>query len=86
MTGIETLKNLVLPGVGQFTILDSATVQEEDLGVNFFLSEDSLGKLRGEETTKYLEELNPDVKGYALSEVRALNTPCTRTRAWFMIV
>ena len=62
----------MLPGVGQFTILDSETVQEEDLGVNFFLSEGSLGKLRGEETTKYLEELNPDVKGHSISEVLVL--------------
>jgi amyloid beta precursor protein binding protein 1 len=71
VTGVETLKNLVLPGVGQFTILDSTTVQEEDLGVNFFLDEESLGKLRGAEAAKYLEELNPDVKGFAISEVRA---------------
>ncbi|EFE39148.1 hypothetical protein TRV_06195 [Trichophyton verrucosum HKI 0517] len=48
--GVETLKNLVLPGIGGFTIVDPATVSEVDLGVNFFLSEDSLGKSRAEET------------------------------------
>ncbi len=38
-TGTPTsiLKNLVSPGVGYFTILDSATVSSEDAGNNFFL-------------------------------------------------
>ncbi|GIZ41660.1 hypothetical protein CKM354_000495900 [Cercospora kikuchii] len=68
VTGVETLKNLVLPGIGNFTILDSAVVSEADLGVNFFLEDSSLGKFRAEETVKYLEELNPDVKGHAITE------------------
>lgn len=69
VTGVETLKNLVLPGIGNFSILDSAIVTEADLGVNFFLDDDSLGKFRAEETVKLLEELNPDVKGTAITEV-----------------
>lgn len=69
VTGVETLKNLVLPGIGQFSILDSAVVTEADLGVNFFLEDESLGKLRADETVRLLEELNPDVKGYAIKEV-----------------
>jgi NEDD8-activating enzyme E1 regulatory subunit len=67
--GVETLKNLVLPGIGQFTILDSALVEEADLGINFFLTEDSLGASRAEETCKYLRELNPDVEGHYLHKV-----------------
>ncbi|EEP79778.1 hypothetical protein UREG_04624 [Uncinocarpus reesii 1704] len=63
VVGVETLKNLVLPGIGGFTIVDPAKVRESDLGVNFFLSEDSLGGSRAEETCKYLKELNPDVDG-----------------------
>lgn len=70
MTGVETLKNLVLPGIGQFSILDSAVVSEADLGVNFFLDDTSLGKFRAEETVNLLQELNPDVKGTAITEVR----------------
>lgn len=70
VTGIEALKNLVLPGIGQFSILDPAVVTEADLGVNFFLDDDSLGKFRAEETVRLLEELNPDVKGTAVKEVR----------------
>lgn len=69
VTGIEALKNLILPGVGQFTIQDSAVVTEADLGVNFFLEESSLGKPRAQQTCDYLLELNPDVKGNAISEV-----------------
>ncbi|KAF3066530.1 NEDD8-activating enzyme E1 regulatory subunit [Daldinia childiae] len=61
--GIETLKNLVLPGIGKFTIADDATVNEADLGVNFFLDESCLGKLRSECCTKLLQELNPEVQG-----------------------
>ncbi|GAT22025.1 ubiquitin-like activating enzyme [Aspergillus luchuensis] len=63
VVGVETLKNLVLPGVGGFTIVDPAVVTEPDLGVNFFLEEESLGKSRAEETCRLLRELNPDVDG-----------------------
>ncbi|KAL3427328.1 ThiF family protein [Phlyctema vagabunda] len=61
--GIETLKNLVLPGIGRFTILDEATVTEADLGVNFFLDEEQLGQPRAVACTALLRELNPDVAG-----------------------
>ncbi|PYH96638.1 putative ubiquitin-like activating enzyme [Aspergillus ellipticus CBS 707.79] len=63
VVGVETLKNLVLPGIGGFTIVDPAVVTEPDLGVNFFLEEESLGKSRAEETCRLLRELNPDVEG-----------------------
>lgn len=67
--GVEALKNLVLPGIGGFTIVDPAVVTEADLGVNFFLEEESLGKSRAEETCRLLRELNPDVQGYHYSKV-----------------
>jgi molybdopterin/thiamine biosynthesis adenylyltransferase len=57
-------------GIGSFTIADSATVTEADLGINFFLEADSLGKSRAKECTKLLEELNPDVKGHVITQVR----------------
>ncbi|KAL4803861.1 hypothetical protein BDV18DRAFT_144562 [Aspergillus unguis] len=63
VAGVETLKNLVLPGIGGFTIVDPAVVAEPDLGVNFFLENESLGKSRAEETCRLLKELNPDVEG-----------------------
>ncbi|MCJ1399739.1 hypothetical protein MMC11_002941 [Xylographa trunciseda] len=66
--GAETLKNLVLPGVGNFTIVDDRLVEEKDLGVNFFLAEDSLGRSRAEECCRYLQELNPEVRGNAINQ------------------
>ncbi|MCJ1316264.1 hypothetical protein MMC15_001585 [Xylographa vitiligo] len=66
--GVETLKNLVLPGVGNFTIVDDRLVEEKDLGVNFFLAEDSLGRSRAEECCKHLQELNPEVGGNAVNQ------------------
>ncbi len=35
--GCETLKSLVLPGVGAFAIVDNKAVTREDVGNNFFL-------------------------------------------------
>ena len=69
VVGVETLKNLILPGVGSFTIVDETNVSELDLGVNFFLEESSLGRWRAEETRKFLQELNPEVRINALEGV-----------------
>lgn len=74
VTGVETLKNLVLPGIGKFTIADPAVVDEADLGVNFFLDDASLGKFRADATVELLRELNPDVEGYAVKEARRTTT------------
>lgn len=63
--GSETLKNLVLPGLGAFTIMDGFLVTQQDLGCNFFTSEESLGRPRAEVVTELLCEMNPDVKGSA---------------------
>jgi amyloid beta precursor protein binding protein 1 len=76
VVGVETLKNLVLPGIGNFTIQDSAVVSEADLGVNFFLEEEHLGGFRAEHTCNLLKELNPDVQGNFITEVRLI---CCRT-------
>ncbi|KAI1280055.1 hypothetical protein F5Y07DRAFT_22104 [Xylaria sp. FL0933] len=61
--GVETLKNLVLPGIGKFVIVDDALVGEPDLGVNFFLDESCLGRPRSECCSSLLLELNPEVQG-----------------------
>ncbi|KAH3969662.1 hypothetical protein HBI55_007830 [Parastagonospora nodorum] len=68
VVGVETLKNLVLPGIGNFTIQDSAIVSEADLGVNFFLEEEHLGSYRAQVTRNLLKELNPDVEGHFITE------------------
>lgn len=95
--GVETLKNLVLPGkifpaaymymhllalgIGKFTIVDDATVDEADLGVNFFLDEDRLGKSRAQSCTELLLELNPEVQGdwFPKNKVRRL---CRCRASW----
>lgn len=64
--GTETLKNLVLPGLGSFTILDDSQVQLSDIGNNFFTPFDG-NSLRGQSAMEYLTEMNPDVKGYFLN-------------------
>jgi len=67
-TATETLKNLVLPGIGAFTVVDDATVTEEDLGNNFFLEASDLGKSRAAAVTALLVEMNPaDCRGSSRS-------------------
>jgi amyloid beta precursor protein binding protein 1 len=65
--GTETLKNLVLPGIGKFTVMDNKKVTERDLGNNFFVENSELGKSRAEVVTKMLCEMNADVTGTAIS-------------------
>ena len=61
-TGTEALKNLVLPGCGYVTIVDSKIVTEADLANNFFVEATSIGKNRGEVVVELLQEMNPDVQ------------------------
>lgn len=67
-TGTEILKNLILPGIGAFTIVDGHIVSVSDLGVNFFVSSDYVGKSRSQVTVNLLQELNMDVKGNFVDE------------------
>lgn len=60
--GTETLKNLVLPGVGNIVVVDDAMVTEDDAASNFFVTFDS-SKSRAEVALELLQELNPDVQG-----------------------
>ncbi|POM62340.1 SUMO-activating enzyme (SAE), partial [Phytophthora palmivora] len=62
-TGSEALKNLVLPGVQRFTILDDAMVSLADVTNNFFVTADAVGQSRAETVAKLLLEMNPDVAG-----------------------
>jgi len=61
--GTETLKNLILPGIGQVTIVDDKNVSEKDLGNNFFYETADIGQPRHSAALKHLLELNEDVKG-----------------------
>ncbi len=65
-TGTETLKNMVLPGIGKFTIYDDKVTSERDLGVNFFVTESQVKECvpRAEAVCELLCELNSDVEGF----------------------
>ncbi|XP_046411333.1 NEDD8-activating enzyme E1 regulatory subunit isoform X1 [Neodiprion fabricii] len=66
--GTEILKSLVLPGIGAFTIIDSKKISDDDIGANFFLDSESVGKSRAEIATQVLLELNSDVRGDYVDE------------------
>ncbi|KAF2075815.1 hypothetical protein CYY_002898 [Polysphondylium violaceum] len=66
--GTETLKNLVLPGIGAFTVVDSHKVAESDLGNNFFVEKKTLGQSRARVVCELLRELNDRVKGFSVEE------------------
>ncbi|XP_077166064.1 NEDD8-activating enzyme E1 regulatory subunit isoform X2 [Paroedura picta] len=67
-TGQEILKNLVLPGVGSFTVVDGSQVTGEDVGNSFFLQRSNIGQNRAQCTTELLQELNSDVSGNFVEE------------------
>ena len=67
-TGSEILKNLILPGIGQFTIIDEKKVTKQDLSSNFFLKNQDLNEDLAVAIQKNLNELNNDVNGHAIVE------------------
>ncbi|KAM7532446.1 hypothetical protein Aperf_G00000111282 [Anoplocephala perfoliata] len=66
--GSELLKNLVLPGIGRFTIVDDAVVTKKDLGGNFFIPPEHIGKPRAQVVAECVSELNREVRGNFLVE------------------
>lgn len=72
-TATETLKNLVLPGIGAFTVVDAACVSAGDFGNNFFvachLTKSSAEPVsRAAAATQSLLELNDRVEGSYIAE------------------
>ncbi|KAK6464549.1 hypothetical protein DFJ63DRAFT_284307 [Scheffersomyces coipomensis] len=63
-TGCEIIKNLVLPGIGAFTIIDDKKVTISDLSGNFFLTDSDIGKDLATAAKENLNEMNYEVKGY----------------------
>eukprot|EP00116_Pleurobrachia_bachei_P003554 sb/3463816/ len=68
--GCEILKNLILPGIGEVTIVDNNTVTLTDIQSNFFLAPRDLSKPRGESVARYLSLLNPE------STIKTITSPC----------
>ncbi|KAH0484313.1 MAG: hypothetical protein KVP17_001321 [Porospora cf. gigantea B] len=59
---METLKNLLLPGVGRTLIVDDSIVSEGDLHSNFAFTEEDLGCKRSQALANYLRTLNEEVE------------------------
>eukprot|EP01103_Thecamoeba_quadrilineata_P016201 TRINITY_DN534_c0_g1_i4.p1 TRINITY_DN534_c0_g1~~TRINITY_DN534_c0_g1_i4.p1 ORF type:complete len:180 (+),score=27.68 TRINITY_DN534_c0_g1_i4:36-575(+) len=64
----EVCKNLVLAGVGTISIYDPEPVQWSDLGSQFFITEQDIGKNRAEASRQNISALNPSVKINILTE------------------
>lgn len=60
-TGSEALKNLVLGGIGSFTIVDGSKVEAADLGNNYLVDYESLGHSKAQCVSALLQELNESV-------------------------
>eukprot|EP00448_Togula_jolla_P023889 CAMPEP_0170591992 /NCGR_PEP_ID=MMETSP0224-20130122/12696_1 /TAXON_ID=285029 /ORGANISM="Togula jolla, Strain CCCM 725" /LENGTH=1235 /DNA_ID=CAMNT_0010915887 /DNA_START=54 /DNA_END=3762 /DNA_ORIENTATION=- len=60
--GIETAKNLILSNVGSVTVWDPTPTAVEDLGANFYLGTESIGKPRASACLGQLKSLNPYCK------------------------
>ncbi|KMZ59317.1 putative NEDD8-activating enzyme E1 regulatory subunit [Zostera marina] len=67
-TGSETLKNLVLGGIGSITVVDGSKVQVGDLGNNFMLDRQSVGQSKAKCVCAFLQELNDAVKAKFVEE------------------
>jgi len=58
-TATETIKNIVLAGIGKLIIMDEENVSEEDLGAGFFFQDSDVGSKRVEAARSRIESLNP---------------------------
>ncbi|CAM6070645.1 unnamed protein product [Sphagnum tenellum] len=67
-TGSEALKNLVLGGIGSFTVVDASKVCASDLGNNYFVDWDSLGQSKAKTVSAFLHELNDAVDAKFVEE------------------
>lgn len=96
-TGTETLKNLVLPGIRSFTIVDGAQVSDIDRGNNFFvpISQPQQGlahpKNRAAVTAHALQSLNESVQASYVPQhvdtiVHDANTAFTFVKQFSVVV
>ncbi|RJE26018.1 SUMO activating enzyme [Aspergillus sclerotialis] len=58
----EVAKNLVLAGIGSLTLIDHEVVTENDLGSQFLVAEEHLGKNRAQAAAPQIHSMNPRVK------------------------
>ncbi|KAJ4482268.1 hypothetical protein J3R30DRAFT_3458188 [Lentinula aciculospora] len=72
-TATETIKNIVLAGIGKLILVDADDVEEEDLGAGFFFRDDDVGKKRVEAAKARIEDLNPLVTVETVPSFNVLN-------------
>ena len=65
--GIEVSKNIILAGPQKVTIFDNNKITMRELGTNFYLQEEDIGKRRDEVSINKLKELNNNVECNFLS-------------------
>jgi len=68
----ETIKNIVLAGIGKIIIVDSENVSEEDLGAGFFFRDEEVGVKRVDAAKPRVESLNPLVTVEVISDTAVL--------------
>lgn len=56
--GVEIAKDIIVSGPNKVTVFDPNKVQIKDLGSNFYLSKNDIGKRRDESCIKHLQKLN----------------------------
>lgn len=67
--GIEVAKNLILAGPKQVTLYDPTLVTAADLGRNFYVRGEHVGKIsRAEASLPQLRDLNPNVHVHVANE------------------
>ncbi|KAK3117326.1 E1 ubiquitin-activating protein aos1 [Teratosphaeriaceae sp. CCFEE 6253] len=59
--GTEIAKNLTLAGISSLTIIDDEPVTEENLGTQYFVREEDVGRPRAEAAIPRIQDLNPRV-------------------------
>lgn len=70
--GVETAKNVILAGVKSVGLLDHTPVSLSDLGAQFYLTENDVGKQRADVSFPQLQTLNPYVNVHVVSEILSL--------------
>ncbi|TCD69023.1 hypothetical protein EIP91_009086 [Steccherinum ochraceum] len=70
----ETIKNIVLAGIGKLVVVDTEDVSAEDLGAGFFFRDEDVGKKRVDAAKSRIESLNPLVKVETISDPAALQS------------
>lgn len=65
------MKNLILPNIGEYQIIDDELITADDVGNNYFVSDTDIGQYRCNVTAQQLNQLNDQVKYNSISQSAA---------------